>query len=63
MEPVMVCGIDEEFPLFMTGMAYGAGVVSLFVVVPLLFYIRKQRKEIRKAWNETFEARERLQRG
>ena len=49
--------IEEEIPLFMTGVAYGAAAVLLFVVVPLIIYIRRLRKDRRKAWNEAFEGR------
>jgi len=54
MTPVIKCGIEEEFPLFLTGMAYGAGLVVLLIVLPLVLYVYSLRKKLRKARTEAF---------
>lgn len=39
--------IEEEVPIFLTGAAFGAGAVIVFVVVPLVFYVWKKEEEER----------------
>ena len=52
MTPVVVkCGIEEEFPLFLTGAAYGAALAILIIAVPLMLYVLSLRKERKAAWN------------